>query len=212
MRLFPSTNDSSSGAPVTMIEHEPPALEWTELTTRLRPFIQRRVSDADADDVLQDVLLRMHKGLAQLRDREQLPAWMFRIARNAIADHLRRRARNPARPAARDEHPVELSTPSPPLDETAITKALAGALDSLIDELPEKYRRAIRLTEIEGRTQQETATLLGLSLSGAKSRVQRGREKLRDLIEGCCRVALDARGNLIDCEPRKDASPSGCCE
>lgn len=192
-------------------KQQDPPLAWTELTSRLRPFIQRRVSENDAEDILQDVLLRMHNGLPKLREREQLAPWMFRIARNAIADHLRKRARNPARPAPRDEPPLE--QPALPLDETAITESLAGALDSLIERLPEKYQSAIRLTELEGRSQQEMADVLGLSLSGAKSRVQRGREKLRDLIESCCRIALDSRGKLINCEPRtSNVGSAGCCD
>jgi len=77
--------------------------------------------------------------------------------------------------------------------------------------LPSPYREAITLTELEGRTQREAAQMLGISLSGMKSRVQRGRAKLRGMLEACCKVAVDARGKVIACEPRKGDEPKGCC-
>ena len=76
-----------------------------------------------------------------------------------------------------------------------------------VARLPSPYREALTLTEIEGLTQRAAADLLGVSLSGMKSRVQRGREKLRELLEACCRIGLDARGRVIGCEPR---DPSSC--
>jgi RNA polymerase sigma-70 factor (ECF subfamily) len=79
--------------------------------------------------------------------------------------------------------------------------------------LPTPYREALTLTELQGLTQREAAELMGVSLSGMKSRVQRGRERLRALIEDCCQIALDARGRVIDCDPRPDGvrPPGGCC-
>ena len=77
---------------------------------------------------------------------------------------------------------------------------------------PSPYREAITLTELEGRTQREAAEMLGISLSGMKSRVQRGRAKLRAMLEACCEIAVDARGKVIACEPRAAGSkPRGCC-
>jgi RNA polymerase sigma-70 factor (ECF subfamily) len=78
----------------------------------------------------------------------------------------------------------------------------------MIDRLPDPYRQALTLTELEGRTQRELADALGLSLSGAKSRVQRGREQLKELILACCHVEVDRRGGVVDYEPRRECS--GC--
>ena len=84
---------------------------------------------------------------------------------------------------------------------------LREAFRKMIFSLPEPYRQALVLTEFEGLTQKELASRLGISLSGAKSRVQRGREKLKqDLLE-CCRFEFDRRGKVIECEPRQ----SDCC-
>jgi RNA polymerase sigma-70 factor (ECF subfamily) len=71
-------------------------------------------------------------------------------------------------------------------------------LPAAIESLPETYREPVRLYELEGVSQREIASRLGLSLSAAKSRIQRGRTKLIDLIHDCCTFELDARGNVLD--------------
>ena len=68
--------------------------------------------------------------------------------------------------------------------------------------LPSPYREAITLTELEGLTQAEAARMVGISVSGMKSRVQRGRARLREMFEACCEIALDGRGAVMQCEPR----------
>lgn len=78
--------------------------------------------------------------------------------------------------------------------------------------LPPPYREALTLTELEGVTQREAARMLGVSVSGMKSRVQRGRERLRELFEECCEIALDARSRVVGCAPRAGTrGPTGCC-
>lgn len=184
---------------------------WEVVATRLRPFIRRRVaSDADADDVLQEVLLRMYRGLPTLEDESRFGAWMFRIARTSIADHARMRARHPL--AHRDD-PVELAAPPIEGDDADAAAAVAGVLSIFVALLPSPYREALTLTELEGRTQKEAAEMLGLSLSGMKSRVQRGRRKLRASIEACCRIGVDARGRVVECSPRgTSTAPIDCCD
>ena len=76
--------------------------------------------------------------------------------------------------------------------------------------LPSPYREALTLTELEGITQREAAAMVGISVSGMKSRVQRGRRELRALFEACCNIALDGRGRIISCEPRPDGQLPGC--
>ena len=180
---------------------------WEALAGRLRPFIARRVAAAaDTDDVLQEVLIRVHRGLPELRDDDRLGPWMFRIARNAVVDHLRSRSSGVGvTNAAVDEH----EQPSPPEDDDA-AQALVRALAFFVAELPSPYREAITLTELEGRTQREAAEMLGVGLSAMKSRVQRGREKLRAMLDACCEIALDARGHVIACAPRRGNAPDGC--
>ena len=187
---------------------------WQAIATRLRPFIVRRVaSEADAEDVLQEVLLRMHRGLSSLADDERLTAWMYRIARNAIADQLRMRLRHPLSHQGSDEEGFA-SDPegSEERRDHEVSSELAGSLGLFIARLPSPYREAVTLTELEGLTQKEAAQRLGISLSGMKSRVQRGRAKIRHMLEACCAIALDARGRPVACAPLPvEDAPEGCC-
>lgn len=185
-------------------------ISWRELAARLRPFIARRVaSQADADDVLQEVLLRVHRGLPGLADDERFSAWMFQVARNAVTDHLRARARHPL--ADGDEPPAE-SAAADDADDDAVARGLSQYLAYFVALLPSPYREAVTLVELEGRTQREAAEMVGVSLSGMKSRVQRGRARLRAMLEACCEIGLDARGRVVAYEPRHPEDvPDDCC-
>ena len=171
---------------------------WQDLDAKLRPFVARRVTaPADVDDVLQEIFLRMQRGLSALRDDERFGPWLYAIARTAIADHRRRLARHPvARENMVPDATIEES------DDDFVADELATYIAPFVALLPSPYREALTLTELEGLSQKDAADMIAISLSGMKSRVQRGRERLRDLFDACCEIALDVRGHVIGCEPR----------
>jgi RNA polymerase sigma-70 factor (ECF subfamily) len=173
---------------------------WRDVEQRLRPFVARRVPDADVEDVLQDVFVRMQRGLAGIRDDERLGAWLFQVARSAIAEHGRSRARHPL---AGDSELAEREAPPPSDDEDReAARSLSSCVAAFVARLPSPYREAVTLVELEGLTAREAAELAGVSVSGMKSRVQRGRAQLRGLFEECCAIALDARNKVVDYTPR----------
>lgn len=177
---------------------------WTQFATRLRYFIRGRVADdASTEDILQNVFLKIQQRLGTLRGAEKIEAWVHQIARNAIVDHFRSQ-----RPT--DELPEDFAQPFENLADEAEKSALLASFRRMITELPEPYRGAIQLTELEGFTQQQLATRLGISLSGAKSRVQRGRAMLKDMLLECCRFEFDRRGGIVKCEPRQKATCEEC--
>jgi RNA polymerase sigma-70 factor (ECF subfamily) len=182
---------------------------YRELEARLRPFVARRVSGAsEVDDVMQDVFLRMQRSLPGLRDEERFGPWVYKVARSAIAEHRRVRSRHPLAIGK----PLEAADSGDEEDDGTVARELAAYLAPLVAMLPSPYREALTLTELEGTTQREAAEMMGISVSGMKSRVQRGREKLRQMIEHCCEIALDARGRVVACEPRNDGKrPPECC-
>jgi RNA polymerase sigma-70 factor (ECF subfamily) len=172
---------------------------WNEFSGKLRGFILKRISEpADAEDILQDVFVKLHTRIDTLRDSSRLAPWLYRIARNTIVDHYR--ARQPVVPM-----PETLTIDDEP-DESDAATDIASGLVGMVASLPDRYQQAIVLSEFEGLTQQETADRLGLSLSGAKSRVQRGRDMLRDQLLDCCHFEFDRQGRPIDYTPRPD-----CC-
>jgi RNA polymerase sigma-70 factor (ECF subfamily) len=171
---------------------------WLDVASRLRPFIARRVAPGEIDDVMQDVFIRMQRGLPTLRDDERFTSWLFQIARNAVTEHTRTRARHPLPAEPREEdRPAE-----PDDDDREAARSLSGCVSAFVARLPSPYREAVTLVELEGLTAREAAEMTGISVSGMKSRVQRGRAQLRQMFDECCEIALDARGKVIDYAPR----------
>jgi RNA polymerase sigma-70 factor (ECF subfamily) len=150
----------------------------------------------------------MPRGLAGLRHAARFAPWVYHIARRAIADHQRRAARHPI--AELDL--ASEAAPEPDEGEHTADRELARHVAPFVAMLPSPYREALTLTELEGLTQKQAADLLGVSHSGMKSRVQRGRQRLRRSLEDCCHIALDARGRVVGFEPRADGTlPAACC-
>lgn len=185
---------------------------WQDAAQRLRPFLARRVPTDDVDDVLQDVFLRIQRGLGALRDEERFTSWLFQVARSAIAEHGRTRARHGVEPAgrARGEIADDLAPDVPEVrepDDRDASRTLATCVSLFVARLHSPYREAVTLVELEGLTAREAAEMAGVSISGMKSRVQRGRVQLRQLLEECCEIALDARGKVTDFTPRPRPCP-----
>ena len=182
---------------------------WQDTHTGLRAFIAKRVAnEAEADDIVQEVWLKIQRGLDGLQDQSRLISWIYQIARHAIIDHYRvprRRREMPAGLAADLESYQTLPTRQTMREEPGLLRAeLAGCLRPMIERLPEEYRQAVTLVDLEGLTQQEAAAQLGLSLSGMKSRVQRGRRQLKGMLDACCTIELDRRRGVIDYEVRDE--------
>jgi RNA polymerase sigma-70 factor (ECF subfamily) len=166
---------------------------WLEYHARLRAFIKSRIAhDTAADDILQNVFLKMHAGLDSLQDDTKLKGWLYQIARNAIIDYFR---------ARRPTMDIPEWLPQPETDpREKVTQELSECLLPMIRLLPENYREAVILSELKGLTQKEVAEVQGISLSGAKSRVQRGRALLKNMLDDCCRLEFDHSGRLCDYE------------
>jgi RNA polymerase sigma-70 factor, ECF subfamily len=176
------------------------AQTWQAHRAELVRFVTARVSDAAvADDIVHDVLLKALSQLETLNDPAKLRAWLYRITRNAIVDHYR--TRRPSEPLPKDLQA------EPPEELARAEQELARCLPPLLDALPPQYRQALTLAEVDGLPQLEIARREGLSLSGAKSRVQRARKMARDALLACCQVELDRRGGITGYQPRAECEP-----
>jgi RNA polymerase sigma-70 factor (ECF subfamily) len=177
-----------------------------EVAAAIRAFVARRArTPHDIDDITQETLLRLYRSAPNLRDERALEGWMYRIARSAIIDHYRRAA---VRPEPIDPEHVELRMHAEQPDAPGPDESLAACLAPLLARVPDAYRAALELTDLGGLTQDQAAARLGLSTSGMKSRVQRGRRMLRGEVMKCCRIELDARGVLSDATKWSD---TGAC-
>jgi RNA polymerase sigma-70 factor (ECF subfamily) len=180
---------------------------WQDIHTSLRAFVEKRVAnETEADDIVQDIWFKMQRGLEGLKDRSRLHSWIYQIARHAIIDHYRapgRRREMPAGLAADLETYQSLSSrQTASEDSRQLRTDLAGCLRPMIERLSGEYRQAVVLVDLEGVTQQAAAAQLGLSLSGMKSRVQRGRRQLKEMLETCCTIELDRRRGVTDYDVR----------
>ncbi|HLQ27712.1 MAG TPA: RNA polymerase sigma factor SigZ [Ktedonobacteraceae bacterium] len=179
---------------------------WEEFHPKLKQFILKRIPDEQsAEDILQEVFLKIHTRINTLRDEEKLQSWIYQIARNAIADYYRaHKATVGAQFIAPNSETLLL--PEEPIVNDDVVKELIPSIKAMVDSLPADYRQALILTEYEGLTQRELAARLGLSFSGAKSRVQRAREKLKTMLLDCCHFEFDRLGKVIDYQPK-----CACC-
>lgn len=179
---------------------------WEQLGAELRRFLRSRIGDEQvADDLLQETFLRIHRKLGTLEDETRLASWVFQIARNLLTDHYRGKGR--AAGALTSDVAADDAA------EENANEQVMQCMAAMIEQLPQRDREALKLYEIEGVRQQDIAGRLGVSLSGAKSRVQRGREKLKGLLMDCCRFEQDRRGNVIDLGRRGGGEPrDGCGE
>ncbi len=176
---------------------------WQDYHRGLLNFIRHRVGNQEvAEDLLQDVFVKIHARLETLTEAERIRGWIYSIARNAIIDHYRTRKSSEPLPATLDGAAPE------PDEGDAVWRELEECLRPLIEYLPERYRTPLLLAELEGLPLKEVAGRLGLSLPNAKSRVQRGRAKLKEIIHACCQLEFDRRGKPISyknectCRPR----------
>ena len=167
---------------------------WHEFNTSLRGFIRKRVSnEQDMEDILQEVFLKIHNNIEGLKDKNRIHAWVYQITRNVIIDYYRKNNKG----IQLTELTEDLASKTEE-DDMSANEEIAGCLRAMLDHMPEKYKNAIISTEFQNKTQKELAEQCGLSLSGAKSRVQRGRSILKEMLLDCCSLEFDHCGNVVD--------------
>ncbi|MDQ8737172.1 RNA polymerase sigma factor SigZ [Paenibacillus sp. LHD-38] len=174
---------------------------WQLFHQPLKQFVINRTGDPiAADDIVQDTFIKIHLNIKNLRDEEKIKPWVYQITRNAIIDYYRRER-------SFEELPFNLPSTE---EEIEISTQLASCIKPMIEQLPLKYREALTITELQGYTQVELSMQLGIFLSGAKSRVQRGRLKLKELLLACCHVNKDLLGHIQDYEIKGPLQTESC--
>lgn len=170
---------------------------WKEFYGPLKGFVAKRVNDhAAVDDIVQNVFIKISDHISELKDSQKIRTWIYQITRNTIIDYYRKQK-------LVEEIPEDLQVIDE-YDDQDLSSELSSCIRPMVEQLPDKYREAIELTELNGISQKQMSEQLGLSLSGAKSRVQRGREKLKELLTACCRIEVDRYGNVVDYQKGTD--------
>jgi RNA polymerase sigma-70 factor (ECF subfamily) len=169
---------------------------WTEFQGELKHFILNKTKNKDdTDDILQEVFIKIINNHDKLDRAQNLRNYLYGIVKNTVNDYFRNKKHN----VSDTEIPGELTE-----EETLyLNETIADCcIKPFINHLPHKYKEALMLTELQEVSQKELSEKLNISYSGAKSRVQRGKEKLKELILDCCSVESDKYGNLLDVEKK----------
>jgi RNA polymerase sigma-70 factor (ECF subfamily) len=174
---------------------------WTEYSEKLSAFLRTRVDNDVAEDILQDVFVKIHSKIDTLKENTKLESWLYQITRNVVIDYYRSKRPTVELPEWIEQEQVN--------EDEIIRKELSSCLTPMIEQLPEKYRSAVKLSEIESKTQREVAEIEKITLAGAKSRVQRGRSILMGMLHECCRFELNGKNQLVDYK-RKDPEDGSC--
>lgn len=177
---------------------------WEEFSIPLKSFIKRRITnEQDVEDILQIVFLKIHNNINNLNETNKIHSWIYTITKNTIYDFYRTQTHDLYIECLFEDIFIETQ------DEVTSNNEIAQCLKVLIQKLPEKYKEALIFTEYQNFTQKELALRMGISVSGAKSRVQRARILLKEMILNCCYIEKDHRGNIIDYKAKsKDCN---CC-
>lgn len=165
------------------------------LEMKLESFILSKVHDVEtARDILQETFLRIHSKAGTIRDDAKIHAWIYQVVRNLIADYFRNTGRTQSKAHIIEETEKEVT------DHEIMEEAISDMI-KMMDDLPPEYCEALCLTELEGLSQKEYAIRAGISYSGARSRVQRGRVMLKDMLMRCCHYEFDKYGTILDITP-----------
>lgn len=169
---------------------------WKNFHKELKSFIYNKTrNSSDTDDILQEVFIKIINNIDKVNQSENLRQYLYAIVRNAINDYFRKQKHFLTDSEIPDQI-TESETQS--LNETIAE----CCIKPFINKLSDNYKEALLITEFENVSQKELASRLNISYSGAKSRVQRGKEKLKELILNCCSLQSDVYGNLIDTDDK----------
>lgn len=181
---------------------------FNEYQPKIFRYLVRLVGPLEAEDLTQEVFLKVNRGLTGFRGEAKISTWLFRIATNAAVDLRRRKGLESglllALPEEADDDPLEaqpFTAPKGCLQKGIEEREMNACIRGLLERLPEKYRTILLLSEVEGFSDKEISEILGHPLSTVKMRLHRGKERLRALLNKNCVISLDNRNEFV-CDPK----------
>ena len=177
---------------------------YKQFHLQLLAYLKSKIrSKEDAEDILQNVFIRVSSNVDKLEEKIKLKSWLFTITRNAVIDYYRVNASKKTVAGKIDEDIFVSDDPDP-------FNGLDQCMNSMIGLLPDEYRDIIIDSEIKELKQKDLAIKYGMPYPSMRSRIQRGRERLKQLFYNCCHIETDQLGNVIHAQGRKDAN--GPCD
>lgn len=174
---------------------------YRQFHRELENFIYSKVKDkVISKDILQEVFIKIHLHQHSIKDQSKITAWIYQLTRNTIHDYYRKLV------ILNGETEIPHDVSELPLPNE---QGLERCVLPFIHQLPQKYKDALLLTDIKGLSQTQLAEQLNIPYPTAKSRVQRARQKLKDLFTDCCYIHSDAYGNIMSYR-QHDCGGQGC--
>ena len=171
---------------------------WNKFSAELLNFIKAKVNDAyEAEDILQEVFIKIYRNIEHLNDEAKLTSWLYTITNNTIIDYYRRR-KGSAVQIEKVEGVLEREAESTNMNDEMLT-----CLRLFLYQLPDKYKEPLEMYQFKGMNHREISEKLNISLSGSKTRIQRAREKLREILTECCEIEFDTYGNIVEYKPKE---------
>jgi len=181
---------------------------WSELRTRLTSYVRTKVDVDVSEDLVHDILLRVLQNEDKLSELDSPIAWIYTIAKNKIADYYRKQSRIDS---TNDLDSLETEHADIEILPESVDNDFTECLRPLLERLEPKYKEALLLTDFNEIKQATAAEQIGISSSGMKSRVQRGRTKLKEELLACCAVEVDRFDKVIDYKQKDSCNKDSCC-
>lgn len=178
---------------------------WLNFHKALLNFIKKKIANPeDAEDILQTVFLKIHTHIDKLKEKEKVVSWLYQITRNTIIDSYRTSVKNKAEIVSLTDNEAGAAENDDNNDEESWKNEIASFLVAMAGNLPEKYGSVFKMYELDRLTHQQIAERLGISVSGSKTRVQRSREKLKEILVCGCR-------SVVESNKDETANPPSAC-
>jgi RNA polymerase sigma-70 factor (ECF subfamily) len=170
---------------------------YEEFQPRILRYLTGLVGDQEAEDLTQEVFVKVHQALESFRGEAKPSTWLFRIATNAALDRLRSRSSRRAAPGDTTEAGESLEDrvadanpwtgeKTPAVEHQVYRREMNDCVRGYVMQLPEDYRTVLLLGEFEGLRNGEIAEILGITTGTVKIRLHRARERLRRELAGNC--------------------------
>ena len=181
-----------------MERNETVAAALEELETPVASYLRRYCGDDQiAQDLTQETLIRVARALPEFNGRSSLKTWAFSIANRVASDYYRRRARS--LPEVSFDDDMEIVDDAPETDQRLIIDEMNECVREVIDTLPEAYRAALILRDLEGLSVAEVAEVSDCSLATAKIRIHRARKRLEEALGKTCEFYADS-DDVLRCD------------
>ena len=190
---------------------------YDQFHEKLTHYLERMVGKNHAEDLAQEVFMKINKGLKDFKGKSSLSTWVYRIATNAALDKMKSRALRESKNKVSLSDPLEEAEPENTgilIEETslsaereAVRNEMNECIREFVDKLTANYRTIIILSEIKDLQNQEVADILGISLDAVKIRLHRARTRLKAEFEAGCNFYHNEDGELACDRKKKPKEP-----